>query len=220
MKYIRFKELVHLTLFGYDDENRGVPSSFSVTSPLSIANGSTSDTKRLKFRFTPMNDVILSNYARIVIECVNIPNTNVVVGGGGILEAPFTIRTTSITNYKSFDSQNNGTNPLLVFYSDKSNDFFQNAHPDMLFNYSIDKTFLQRGELELIIQYPNNQFLIQATCFDTFAITFIIYDIDEDLLLSENTTDFKKEHLQHPQTFLNNTENIFNTQSFNKKLGY
>ena len=155
MKYTRFKELVHITFFGYDEELRCVPSSFSVTSPLSIANGSTSDTKRLKFRFTPMNDVILSNYARIVIECVNIPNTNVVVGGGGILVAPFTMRT---TNYKSFDSQNNGTNPLLVFYSDKSNDFFQNTHPDMLFNYSIDKTFLQRGELELIIQYPNNQF--------------------------------------------------------------
>jgi len=90
----------------------------------------------------------------------------------------------------------------------------------MLFNYSVDKTFLQRGELELIIQYPNNQYLIQASCFDTFAITFIIYDIDEDLLLSENSSDYKKEHLRHPQTFLNNTENTFNTQSFNKKVGY
>ena len=220
MKYIRFKELIHLTAFGYDDEQRGAVSSFSVTHPLSIAAGSTNDTKRLKFRFNPMSDVILSNFARIVIECVNIPTIGSVVGGAGILEAPFTIRTTSITNYKSFDSQNNGTNPLLIFYSDKSNDFFQNTHPDMLFNYSVDKTFLQRGELELIIQYPNNQYLIQASCFDTFAITFIIYDIDEDLLLSENSSDYKKEHLRHPQTFLNNTENTFNTQSFNKKVGY
>jgi hypothetical protein len=218
MKYIRFKELIHLTCFGYDDENRGAASSISLTSPLSA--GSTSDTKRLKFRFTPINDVILSNFARIVIECVNIPNTANVVAAAPVLTAPFTVRTTSITNYKSFDSQNNGTNPLLIFYSDKSNDFFQNTHPDMLFNYSVDKTFLQRGELELIIQYPNTTNLVVASCFDTFAITFIIYDIDEDLLFSENSSDYKKEHLRHPQTFLNNTENTFNTQSFNKKVGY
>ena len=87
----------------------------------------------------------------------------------------------------------------------------------MLFNYTIDKTFLQRGELELIIQYPNGTNLIEATCFDTFAITFIIYDIDEDLLLSQNATNFEKSHLKYPQTFLNNTENTFNTLSFNKR---
>ena len=191
MKYTKFKEIVHLTYFGADDEKRNIASSFSVEAPLSIANGSLSDTKRLKFRFIPMNDVILSNYARIVIECINIPDLANVINGG-VLLSPFTIRTTSITTYKSFDSLNNGTNPLLIFYSDKSNLYFQNTHPEMLFNYTIDKTFLQRGELELIIQYPNGTNLIEATCFDTFAINFIIYDIDEDLLLSQNATNFEK----------------------------
>ncbi len=70
----------------------------------------------------------------------------------------------------------------------------------MLFNFSVDKTFLQQGSLDLIIQYPNNQFLPQANCFDTFAITFIIYDIDEELPLTENTPEYKKEHLKYPQT--------------------
>ena len=92
-----------MTYFGVDDEKRNVASSFSVEAPLSIAGGSTSDTKKLKFRFTPMNDVILSNYACIVIECVNIPDVAHVVNGG-VLLSPFTIRTTSITTYKSFDS--------------------------------------------------------------------------------------------------------------------
>ena len=50
-----------MTYFGIDDEKRNIASSFSVEAPLSIANGSLSDTKRLKFRFTPMNDTILSN---------------------------------------------------------------------------------------------------------------------------------------------------------------
>jgi hypothetical protein len=220
MKYTKFKQILHLTYFGYDDELRGTASSFSITSPISIALGSASDTKTLRFRFTPFNDVILSNFARIVIQCVNIPFTGDVVGGGGNLEAPFTIRTTSLTNYKNFDSQNNGTNPLLMFYSSKSNEFFSNNDANMLFNYSVDTTFLQRGSLDLIIQYPNNQFLVQANCFDTFAITFIIYDIDEELLLTENTPEYKKEHLKYPQTYLNNTETSYNTQSFNKKLGY
>ena len=166
-----------------------------------------------------MNDVMLSNYARIVIECVNVPETAVVLNGG-LLLSPWTVRTTSISNYKSFDSQDNGTNPLLIFYSNKSYDFFQNQDAAMLFNYSIDRTFLQRGEMELIIQYPNNINLVQASCFDDFAITFIIYDIDEELLKTDNTTDALKEHLKYPQTFLNNTENTFNTQTFNKKLGY
>jgi hypothetical protein len=220
MKYTKFKEILHFTFFGSDDELRGRASSFSTTSPISIALGCASDTKTLRFRFTPFNDVILSNFARIVIQCVNIPATGDVVGGGGTLEAPFTVRTTSLTNYKNFDSQNNGTNPLLLFYSSKSNDFFSNNDANMLFNYSVDKTFLQRGSLDLVIQYPNNQFLIQANCFDTFAITFIIYDIDEELLLTENTPEYKKEHLKYPQTYLNNTETSYNTQSFNKKLGY
>lgn len=220
MKYTKFKEIVHLTFFGYDDELRNTASSITLTSPISTAGNGTTDTKRLRFRFNPMNDVILSNYARIVIECVNIPNTASVLANNGLLLAPWTVRTTSITNYKSYDSQNNGTNPLLIFYSDKSNDFFQNQHSDMLYNYSIDKIFLQRGEVELIIQYPNSTNLVQASCFDNFVITFIIYDIDEDLLLTENTTEFKKEHLKYPQTFLNNTENTFNTMSFNKKVGY
>jgi len=220
MKYTRFKEIIHLTFFGADDELHNVASSFSLTSPISIAAGSASDTKRIRFRFTPMNDVILSNYARICIECVNIPYTGNVLGGVPVLEAPFTIRTTSITSYKSYDSQNNGTNPLLIFYSDKSNDFFLNTHPDMLFNYAIDKNFLQRGEVELIVQYPNNTYLIQASCFDTLAITFIIYDIDEDLLLSENAGEYEKAHLKYPQTFLNNTENTDNIQQYSKKKGY
>lgn len=220
MKYTKYKEIIHISLFGYDDELRGMPSSFSTTSPISLALGSTSDTKTLRFRFTPFNDVILSNFARIVIQCANLPAIGNVVGGGGILAAPFTIRTTSITNYKSFDSQNNGTNPLLIFHSSRSDDFFQNNDANVLFNFSVDKTFLQRGSLDLIIQYPNDQFLLQANCFDTFAITFIIYDIDEELLLTENTSEYKKEHLKYPQTYLNNTETSYNTQSFNKKLGY
>ncbi len=115
MKYTKFKEILHFTFFGSDDELRGMASSFSTTPPISIALGGASDTKTLRFRFTPFNDVILSNFARIVIQCVNIPATGDVVGDAGTLGAPFTIRTTSITNYKSFDSQNNGTNPLLTF---------------------------------------------------------------------------------------------------------
>lgn len=220
MKYTRFKEIVHQTFFGYDDELHNLASSISLTSPISVALGGTSDTKRLRFRFTPINDVILSNYARICIQCVNTPSIANVVTGAGSLQAPFTIRTTSITSYKSFDSQNNGANPLLIFYSNKSNDFFQNTHPDTLFNYSIDKTFLQRGELELIIQYPTDTSLRQGTCFDTFAITLIIYDIDEDLLISENAGEFEKAHLKYPQTFLNNTENTDNIQQYSKKKGY
>jgi hypothetical protein len=220
MKYTKYKEIIHISLFGYDDELRGMASSISLTSPISIAFGGLSDTKRLRFRFTPMNDVILSNYARIVIECANLPAMANVVTGAGSLQAPFTIRTTSLTNYKSFDSQNNGTNPLLIFYSNKSDDFFQNNDANILFNYSVDKTFLQRGEVDLILQYPTDTTLRQGTCFDTFAITFIIYDIDEELLLTENTSEYKKEHLKYPQTYLNNTETSYNTQSFNKKLGY
>jgi hypothetical protein len=138
MKYTKFKEIIHLTFFGSDDELRGMPSSFSTTSPISIALGSTSDTKTLRFRFTPFNDVILSNFARIVIQCANLPAIGNVVGGGGILAAPFTIRTTSITNNKSFDSQNNGTNPLLIFHSSRSDDFFQNNDANVLFNFSVD----------------------------------------------------------------------------------
>jgi hypothetical protein len=218
MKYTKYKDIIHLTFFGIDDELRGRASSFSTTSPISIALGCTSDTKTLRFRFTSFNDVILSNFARIVIQCVNIPATGDVVAGAGTLEAPFTIRTTSITNYISFDSQNNGTNPLSIFT--KSNDFFSNDDANMLFNFSVDKTFLQRGSLDLIIQYPNTQFLTQANCFDTFAITFIIHDVDEELLLTENTPEYKKEHLKYPQTYLNNTETSYNIQSFIKKFVY
>ena len=113
MKYKQYKEIIHLTFFGYDDELRGSASSLPLTHPLSIANHAVNDTKVLRFRFNPITDVILTNHARVVIECATIPtNLSITGNAGNVLVAPLTIRTSSITPYKSFDTANNGFNPL------------------------------------------------------------------------------------------------------------
>jgi hypothetical protein len=114
MKYTKFKEILHFTIFGSDDALRGTASSFST-----VALGRTSDAKTLSFSSTPFTDVILSNFARILIQCANLPSTGDVEGCSGKLAAPFTIRR-SFTNDKIIDSQNNGTNPLLFFIVQKA----------------------------------------------------------------------------------------------------
>ena len=225
VKYSQFKEIVHLTFNGYDDLLRGNNSSLFLKHPLSIANGATADTKILKWNFTPMNDVILSNYARIVVEIVNMPS-NITITGNGLftLASPFVIRSPSITTHKSFDSANNGTNSLLIFYNEtlqNSSTFYTNPHPELLFNYSANKSFLQSGNFELIITYPLQTGAGAPTIlnngFDHFSITLLIYDIDEDLLLTQNTVEVSKEDYKKPQTFLNNNLHTFQLDNYNKK---
>jgi hypothetical protein len=228
VKYTKFKEIVHLTFNGYDDLFRGNNSSLSLRHPLSVANGATEDTKILRWNFTPMNDVILSNYARIVLECVNMPSNITITGNNAFtLASPYTFRTPSITTNKSFDSANGGTNSLLIFYNEtqqNSVSYWLNTHPDMLFNYSVEKSFLQSGTFELIITYPLTTTgappTILSNGFDHLTFTLLIYDIDEDLLLTQNTTEVKRDDYKKPQTYENNNIHTYGLDNYNKKKGF
>ena len=90
----------------------------------------------------------------------------------------------------------------------------------MIFNYACTRDFIQRGQLDLTIQYPLSGGAVLNNGFDGFSITLIVYDIDENLLLTENAPNFKKDDIKFPQAFNNNNIHTFNDDPFNKKMGY
>ena len=67
MKLHKYKQVCRLTFFGYNDELRNADYSFSKRNPLSGANV-LYDTKLMRFRFTSINGVDLSNFTKISIE--------------------------------------------------------------------------------------------------------------------------------------------------------
>ena len=204
MKYIKYKQICRFTFFGTDDELRGNVSSLSKTSSASDA-AVESDTKRLRFRFTPMNSVDLSQFAKIVIESLYMPSvvgaTN--TGGAGvpnaILNGMVTIRTSSLSSVNNFDTENKGNNSLLMFWSYFPNTMWYNNYPETMYNFPVSKSFLQQGQLDLMVTYPVSAGNVQN--LEKFAFSVIIYDIDEEDLLLKDTPEWKKEHIrmQYPQ---------------------
>lgn len=199
MKYIKYKQICRFTFFGTDDELRNNASSFSKTSSMSDA-AVNFDTKRLRFRFTPMNSVDLSQYAKICIEALYLPATTAVTNQLGVnLTGMVSIRTSSLSSVNNYDTENNGNNSLLVYWTNFPNSMWYNNYPETMYNFPITKTFLQQGQLDLMITYPISAGNVQV--LDKFTLSVIIYDIDEEDLLLKDTPEWKKEHIKmhYPQ---------------------
>ena len=105
-------------------------------------------------------------------------------------KGPATIRMNNL-NTNSYDSQNKGYNTTLVYTSNITGTTFQNTSENMLYNFSIDQHFLKNGFVELQITYPDTNFILPS--FETFYISFVVYDVDEEDLLLKDTpeVDFK-----------------------------
>ena len=105
-------------------------------------------------------------------------------------KGPVTLRMNNL-NGNSYDSQNKGYNTTLVYTTNETGTTFQNTSENLLYNFAIDQHFFKNGYIDLQITYPGTNFILPS--FETFYISFVVYDINEEELLLKDTpeVDFK-----------------------------
>jgi hypothetical protein len=101
-------------------------------------------------------------------------------------KAPVTVRMNNL-HTNSYDSQNKGFNTTLVYTSNITGTVFQNTSDNILYNFGVDQHFFKNGYIDLLITYPNTNFILPS--FETFYISFVVYDVNEEELLLKDTPD-------------------------------
>jgi hypothetical protein len=174
--------------------------------------------KRMRFQIKGLDNVKLSEHARFCIESLKVPflydaNNDVKSIGQTI------VRMSNLSSINCFDSHGKGqTDPVIftsqthllqqrvgtvtnnvIYPSTKTSPVFYNPYPEILYNFPISSNFLNNRyfDFTFIMQFTGGDFIDLTTdqdYFDTFHISFIIYDLDaEELLLtSTQDVDFKK----------------------------
>jgi hypothetical protein len=191
MKFYRYKQVQRLTFFGFDDVYKEDESSLYKKSPQSIAGAVDNDTKVIRFNINRLHHTQLSQNAKIVIESLSVPDL------GGARGGPITVRMNNL-NTHAHDSQNDGLNSTLIYTTEGQTPWmpFQNHPPEILYNFSISQNFFRNGYIEFTVTYPNINITAAAGVappLGKFYISLVVYDIDEQDLLLQDTpeVDFK-----------------------------
>jgi hypothetical protein len=227
MKFIKYKQVARITLYGFDDLYRNNDSSV-YTEPLNsvyyIGNFDAAgvhvgnNAKRMRFQIKGLDNVKLSEHARFCIESIKVPFLYDVDNDVKSLGQTI-VRLSNLSSINCFDSHGNGqTDPVLftgqtqtsqqrvgtkdnnkTYQNYELSPVFYNPYPEILYNFPISSNFLNNRYLDFtfIMQFTGGDFIDLTTdqdYFDTFHISFIIYDLDEEelLLTSTQDVDFKK----------------------------
>jgi hypothetical protein len=226
MKFIKYKQVARITLYGFDDLYRNNNSSV-FTEPLksnyyitNIVGGVQvgNNAKRMRFQIKGLDNVKLSEHARFCIESINVPILYDNVDDRKSLGQTI-VRMSNLSSINCFDTHGNGqTDPVIftaqthpsqqrlgtvannvIFANTESSPVFYNPYPEILYNFPISSNFLNNRyfDFTFIMQFMPGDFIdlvADQEYFDTFHISFIIYDLDEQelLLTSTQDVDFKK----------------------------
>jgi len=226
MKFIKYKQVARITLYGFDDLLRENNSSV-YTEPLNsefftnnLAGGVPigNNAKRMRFQIKGLDNIKLSENARFCMESINVPIIYDAVYERKSLSQTI-VRMSNLSSINCFDSNGNGqTDPVIftsqthpsqqrlgtvtnnvVYSNTDSSPVFYNPYPEMLYNFPISSNFLNNRyfDFTFIMQFMAGDFIDLAddqSYFDSFHISFIIYDLDEQELLLTSTQDinFKK----------------------------
>jgi len=174
--------------------------------------------KRMRFQIQGLDNVKLSEHARFCIESINVPILYDNVYERKSLSQTI-VRMSNLSSINCFDSNGNGQTDPVIFTSQthpsqqrvgtltnnvvypitESSPVFYNPYPEMLYNFPISSNFLNNRyfNFTLILQFMAGDFINLAddqSYFDSFHISFIVYDLDEEelLLTSTQDVDFKK----------------------------
>ena len=169
MKFFRYKQVARLNFSGIDDELNDVDSSYYNTKQKLFDNDEI-NTKLLRFRINNLRD-LQSRQQRVV-------STNTTTLAGAI--------NTYNNNIEIRNAYDNG----ITFF---------NPSPDKLYNFTISNTFTNNTvfEFEIIYEMDNGINIVPVddnTEFYKFQCSFIICDVDEEELISNdsNTVDLSK----------------------------
>ena len=173
-RYIKYKQVGRIQLFGDDDLFKSSSNSVYKTSDSSFTNG-----KLLRFSLNgALNHVRLSKNARIIMEASFMPTvTNM---------SNTIIRLVTSTEDAVYDTKKKLLgNPILCTFRDPNTQIYNCS--EFFYNLNIPPNFLEKGFIELEIEsnnLTNNIDFITNTPLSKFFITLIIVDRD-----NEETTD-------------------------------
>jgi hypothetical protein len=221
MKFIKYKQVARITLYGFDDLLRENDSSV-YTEPLksefftnNLAGGVQvgNNAKRMRFQTKGLDNVKLSGHARFCLESINVP---ILYDGNDDRKslAQTIVRMSNLSSLNCYDSHGNGqTDPVIftaqthisqqrlgtvttsvIYQNTEASSVFYNPYPEVLYNFPISSNFLNNRyfDFTLIMQFSMTDFIDLATdqqFFDSFHISFIVYDLDEEELLLTSTQD-------------------------------
>ena len=180
MKFIKYKQVARITLYGFDDLLSGNDSSIFTdnlnseyyTTNLDAMNVLIGkNAKRLRFQIKGLDNVKLSENARFCMESISVPilydgNNNELKSLGQTM-----IRMSNLSSLNCFDSQGNGqTDPVIFTGQTHINQqtvgtatvnisvqnyspppVFYNPYPEMLYNFPISSNFLNNRHIDLTI---------------------------------------------------------------------
>ena len=184
MRYTKYKNFVRISCFGPNDTLRNKSESQYRTPGSNFTNGKTC---RFNFNGT-LNDVILSNNARLILESIYFP---------GVLNvgAYVNIRIVTSSEDTVFDTvkQTSG-NPLLVTLSSANQTILNTS--ELFYNFNVPSTFLSKGYIDVEIEAPVVTVAITyvGAVLDRFMLTFVIVDEDDEEINDPNiaqTVEYK-----------------------------
>ena len=180
MKFIKYKQVARLTLYGFDDLYNSNASSI-YTEPLNsyyyISNLNAgvqvgNNAKRMRFQIKGLDNIKLSENARFCLESINIPviydrNNDIKSIGQTI------VRMSNLGSINCFDSHGNGQSDPVIFTSqtpiiqqriryetaDEIRGFqntnqpqvFYNPSPKILYNFPISSNFLNNRYIDFTL---------------------------------------------------------------------
>jgi hypothetical protein len=228
MKFIKYKQVARITLYGFDDLYSGNVSSV-FTEPLNSfrykknvdASGNIigNNAKRMRFQINGLDNVKLSEHARLCIESLFIPIISDVDDDRKSISQTI-LRMSKLSSINCFDTHGNGQadpviftaqtnitlqrvrneddNTIMSYQNSNQPQVFYNPYPEILYNFPISSNFLNNRffDFTLTMQFLKPDYIDLATdqrYFDLFHISFIVYDLDEQelLLTSTQEIDFK-----------------------------
>ena len=188
MKFIKYKQVARITLYGFDDLYAGNASSVH-TEPLNseyfrnnlnagvqVGNNS----KRMRFQIKGLDNVKLSEHARFCIESINVPilydqNDEVKSLGQTI------IRMANLSSINCYDTHGNGqTDPVIFtaqtqpkqqrlgttttnapYQNTEQSPVFYNPYPEILYNFPVSSNFLNNRyfDFTFIMQFFPGTFI-------------------------------------------------------------
>ena len=210
MKFYKYKQVARLTFYGYDDEllnNDSFLSNYFFKG--GFGDNDVLNTKTMRFKLdSNMQNILLSNNARLVLESACIPDLfdwdrtgeDWVRDAAGDIDpsksdGSIIVKIKNINGNNWDSSQKSNGNAVLFTYYDTNNNFFVNPDTEKLYNFSISNNFLRNGivEFEIIYQMLGQQNIelqdniTNSRSIADLFISLVIYDIDEEELLLKDT---------------------------------
>jgi hypothetical protein len=204
MKFIKYKQVARITLYGFDDLLRDNASSVyteplksefftqNINAGVQVGNNA----KRMRFKIQGLDNVKLSDNARFCMESINVP---ILYDGNDDRKSmgQTIVRMSNLSSINCFDTHGNGqTDPVIftaqthpsqqrlgtltnnaIYANTESSPVFYNPYPKMLYNFPISRNFLNNRffDFTFIMQFMPRDFINLTTDQEYFDLFHISF---------------------------------------------